>query len=94
MYLYVLYYVYRISSTTTHARDTDMSMSLASQCLWRVLIEVTTHARDTDIFFKCPLRLPVVRQVSGVVTMKSIDMYILHDSSLVVCFSNISAYFA
>ena len=26
--------------------------------------------------------------------MKSIDMYILHDSSLVVCFSNISAYFA
>ena len=37
------------------------------------------------------LGLPVVRKVSGVVTMKSIDMYILHDSSLVVCFSNISA---
>ena len=45
-------------------------------------------------FFKCRLGLPGVRKVSGVVTMKSIDMYILHDSSLVVSFSNISAYFA
>ena len=36
----------------------------------------------------------MVRERSGVVTMKSIDMYIVHDSSLVVCFSNISAYFA
>ena len=35
---------------------------------------------------------PVVREVGGVVTMKSIDMYIVHDSSFVVCFSNISAY--
>ena len=38
--------------------------------------------------------LPVVRMVSGVISMKSIDMYIPHDSSLVVCFSNISTYFA
>ena len=45
-------------------------------------------------FFKCRLGLPVVRKRNGVVTMISIDMYILHDSSLVVCFSNISAYFA
>ena len=36
----------------------------------------------------------MVRERSCVVTMKSIDMYILHDSSLVVPFSNISAYFA
>ena len=43
--------------------------------------------------FKMSLGLPVVREVSGVVTMKSIDMYIVHDSSLVVGFSNISAYF-
>ena len=42
--------------------------------------------------FKCRLGLPV-REVSGIVTMKSIDMYIVHDSSLVVCFSNIWAYF-
>ena len=33
-------------------------------------------------------------QIVVVVTMKSIDMYNVHDSSLVVCFSNISAYFA
>ena len=44
--------------------------------------------------FKCRLGLPVVREVSGVVTMKSINMYILHDSSLVFCFSNICAYLA
>ena len=44
--------------------------------------------------FKCRLGLPVVRERSGVVTMKLIDMYIVHDSSLVVSFSNISAYFA
>ena len=44
--------------------------------------------------FKCRLGLPVVPEVSGVVSMKSIDMYILHDSSLVVSFSNILAYFA
>ena len=49
----------------------------------------------SDLFgFKCRLGLPVVREVRGVVTMKTIDMYIHHDSSLVVCFSNISAYFA
>ena len=35
-------------------------------------------------FFKCRLGLPVVHERSGAVTMKSIDMYILHDSSLVV----------
>ena len=29
----------------------------------------------------------VVHMVSGVISMKSIDMYIHHDSSLVVCFS-------
>ena len=40
-------------------------------------------------FFKCRLGLPVVRERSGVLSMKSIDMYILHDSSLVVSFSNI-----
>ena len=45
-------------------------------------------------FFKCRLGLPVVHDRIDVVTMKSIDMYILHDSSLVVCFSNMSAYFA
>ena len=45
-------------------------------------------------FFKCHLGLPVVHERSDVVTMKSIDMYILHDSSLLVSFSNISAYFA
>ena len=37
------------------------------------------------IGLKCRLALP------GVVTMKSIDMYIVHDSSLLLCFSNISA---
>ena len=36
----------------------------------------------------------MVCERSDVVSIKSIDMYILHDSSLVVCFSNISAYFA
>ena len=40
------------------------------------------------------LGLPVVRERSGVVAMKSINMHILHDGSLVVSFSNISAYFA
>ena len=44
--------------------------------------------------FKCCLGLPVVREVSGVVTMKSINMYSVRDSSLLLCFSNISAYFA
>ena len=44
--------------------------------------------------FKCRLGLPVVRERSGVVTIKLIDMYIVHDSSLVVSFSNILAYFA
>ena len=36
-------------------------------------------------FFKCRLGLPVVRKVSGVVTMKSINMYIFpcHKTSLV-----------
>ena len=42
------------------------------------------------ISLKCCLGLPVVHEVSGVVTMKSIDMYIIHDSSLLLCFSNIS----
>ena len=39
-----------IEATTGPCRDTDMSMSLESQCLWRVLIEAeaTTHTRDTD----------------------------------------------
>ena len=36
----------------------------------------------------------MVHERSAVVTMKSIDMYILHDRSLVVSFSNIWAYFA
>ena len=41
--------------------------------------------RDHDSpFFKCRLGLPVVRDRSCVISMKSIDMYILHDSSLVV----------
>ena len=44
--------------------------------------------------FKCHLGLPVVSKVSSVVSTKSTDMYILHDSSLVVSLSNISAYFA
>ena len=34
------------------------------------------------------LGLPVVCEVNGVVTMKPIDMYILHDSSVGVCFVN------
>ena len=44
-------------------------------------------------FFKCCSGLPVVCKVNGVVTMKSIDMYIVHDSSLVLCFSNILGIF-
>ena len=44
--------------------------------------------------FKCRLGLTVVSKVSSVVSTKSNDMYILHDSSLVVSLSNISAYFA
>ena len=48
-----------------------------------------TRLRLAIFLFKCCLGLPVVRERSGVVTMKSIDMYILHDSSLVVSFSNI-----
>ena len=46
------------------------------------------------IGLKCRLGLPVVREVSGVVTMKSIDLYIVHDGNLLLCFSNILAYFA
>ena len=38
-------------------------------------------------FFKCRLGLPVVLKVIGIVSMKSIDMYILHDISLGVCFA-------
>ena len=53
-----------------------------------------TRLRLAIYLFKCRLGLPVVRERSGVVTMKSIDMYILQDSSLVVSFSNISVYFA
>ena len=44
-----------------------------------------------SFFFFCQMSfrpLPVVRKVSGVVTMKSIDMYIVHDSSLLDCFLN------
>ena len=55
---------------------------------------VSDHESPFFLGFKCRLGLPVVREVSGVVTMKYIDMYILHDSSLVLCFTNISAYFA
>ena len=46
------------------------------------------------IGLKCCLGLPVVREISGVVTMKSIDLYIVHNGNLLLCFSNISAYFA
>ena len=42
------------------------------------------------LFFPLKCCLPVVSEVGGVITMKSIDMYIIHDSSLVVSFSNIS----
>ena len=34
------------------------------------------------------LGLPVICEVNGIVTMKPIDMYILHDSSVGVCFVN------
>ena len=53
--------------------------------------EITFTSRH---FVNCRLGLPVVHERSSVVSMKSIIMYILHDSSLVVSFSNISAYFA
>ena len=43
---------------------------------------------------KKPTNLPVVLEVNGVVSMKRINMYIDHDSSVRVCFSNIPAYFA
>ena len=44
--------------------------------------------------FEKKTTLPVFLEVNGVegLTMKLIDMYVLHDSSLVVSFSNISAY--
>ena len=45
--------------------------------------------KSCQLFLKCHLDLPVVRKVSGVVGMKSIDMHIGHDRSLVVCFSKI-----
>ena len=51
---------------------------------------VSDHESPFFWGFKCRLGLPVVREVS----VKYIDMYILHDSSLVLCFTNISAYFA
>ena len=51
------------------------------------------HESPSLFFLQMLLSPPVVRKVSGIVTMKSVDMYILHDSSLVVSFSNISAYF-
>ena len=57
-------------------------------------VGIRNDNRHFFFFSKCCLGLPVVHEVSGIVTMKSIDMYILHESSLVVCFSNISAYFA
>ena len=40
-----------------------------------------------------PTRFPRGNGIEGL-TMKSIDKYILHDRSVGVCFSNISAYFA
>ena len=60
-----------------------------------MILEIKTEGLFCEaIFFcKCLLGLPVVHKVYGVVSMKSIDMYILHDSSLVVSFSNILAYF-
>ena len=51
-------------------------------------------SRYCFFFFKGRLGLPVVRKVSSVVTKKYIAMYILHYSSFVLCFSNISAYFS
>ena len=49
----------------------------------------------TDLKIK-PTNPPVFLEVCVVVGLstKSIDMYILHDSSVGVCFSNILAYFA
>ena len=59
------------------------------------LFHEETRSRVAIIFgLKCRLDLPVVRKVSGLyrsITMKSIDMYILHASTLVVSFSNILA---
>ena len=40
------------------------------------------------------LGLPVVCEVNGVVSMKPIDMYILHDSSVGVCFPPFSPFHA
>ena len=76
-----------------------LSEYLPLHTVYILVVKVETEGfvsrRDHESpFFKCRLGLPVVRKVSGVLTMKSIDMYIVHDSSLVVCFSNISAYFA
>ena len=41
---------------------------------------VSKRDHKLPFFVKCRLGLPVVREVSGVVSMKSIDMYILHVS--------------
>ena len=62
-----------------------------------IKVEGFISRRDHESPFvssKYHLGLPVVREVSGVGSMTSIDMYILHDSILVVSFSNILAYFA
>ena len=71
-------------------------LPLHSACILVIKVEVFVSRGDheSSFFFKCRLGLPVVRKVSGIVSMKSIDMYILHERSLVVCFSNMSTYFA
>ena len=71
-------------------------VSLVSRHYMRVMNVFFADTKQIANFFlfKCHLGLPVVREVSGIVTMKSINMYILHDISLAVCFLNISAYFA
>ena len=74
-----------------------LSEYLPLRNVYILVIKVCFAKRSRIAFFflfKCCLGLPVVHEVGGVVTMKSIDMYIVHDSSLVVSFPNISAYFA
>ena len=76
-----------------------LSEYLPLRTVYMLVIKVQGFVSQRDhaspfFFFKCRLGLPVVSKVSNVVTMKSMDMYILHDSSLMVSFSNISAYFA
>ena len=66
-------------------------LPLCSVCILVIKVQGFVLRRDHKslwLFFKIMSfrRLPVVREVSGIATMKSIDMYILHDSSLVVSF--------